>query len=256
MPISNYHRIAFIHIPKNAGKSLETAFQIATSQDHRSRHQTRNVVARALRKVSYLFDHPSLRNAGFGSGAVNVALQHLTFIEMNYAFQIPNDYLWVSSIRNPYTRIDSLYRHHGIKNGEDSETFEQFVRRFLNGGGLTNLSHDAIAHRRLQVHFLEGLSGHLDPEIELMEYESLNQSFHSFCHKNSMDLELSWHEKQIGNYTSVERPFLHWNASILRQVNEYYRHDFEELGYQLLGLDQLKDIDHIVDSPSLRRTQQ
>ena len=151
MPISLKYKILFIHIPKNAGKSIERSLSILNKNDLKNRHQVDSNLSILFFKFANYFNYPHLRKVGFGEGFTQLTLQHLTYLEMISNLKINREYNWLACIRNPYTRVNSLYNHHAIKNKnkEIIEPFNVFISRFFDFNKLPN-NFDNIAHRKLQ----------------------------------------------------------------------------------------------------------
>jgi len=254
MAVDNDNRIAFIHIPKNAGKSIEDALNLVSTENQRHKHQTSNHVARILFKLGKIFDEPNVRKKGLGTSFINVNLSHLTYLEMQHALKLSEDITKFAVVRNPYTRINSLFTHAGFKANSGKgvlESFSEFVGRFLDIKKIPSDS-DAIALRRLQTMYIQGPSGMLHPDIELISFENLKSEFLQFSTKHKLCLkELGWHEKELGVPCGNSGIFSHWTLKDWEFVMRYYETDFSELGYREIPFNELRDLQ--VDSERLKR---
>ena len=111
MPISHKHRCIFVHIPKNAGSSIEKALGVWGVDNNGS-----------LKPHSYeiLF--------GVDRGK---ALQHLTMNEIKEIGPIgSNGYYSFAFVRNPFERMVCEY-HWRIKEGYKFKSFDEFIFRYF-----------------------------------------------------------------------------------------------------------------------------
>lgn len=149
MPISHKHRVVFLHNPKAAGTSIESALGIPHS-------------AEALLCTKYLPDHV-------------YALQHLPFQELKrklHGTAVWREYAKVTVVRNPWDRLVSDWkwrRQGGLAWGNLS--FPEFVRhvervRSAAGGG--DGTDGWVAHMQ-PTEFASTFSGHFLPQVSFVE---------------------------------------------------------------------------------------
>lgn len=233
MGYAEKHNIAFIHIPKNAGKSLENALKITALKDQTRRHQPR-WLAQKLHMLTKAADFHALRKKGFGDGFTNINLTHLTYLEMRQHLNIPENATWLACVRNPVTRMESLYRHHAIKkDGHYLESFADFVSRFIREAqSQKTRCAGRLAHQRIQSQYLEGPDGKIVQGICILRYETLNKDYENFIKKRKINSPLEWHEKKIGHHNEGPERSITWSNDTKDKVYDFYRKDFENFGYE------------------------
>ena len=182
-----YHqqkKLLFIHIPKNAGKSIELALSLV-SETLIARPRTRgrfNLVAKYILNQT---QNKLMRQRLFGSYDYVLCAQHLTMQEIELLNLISLAEIKAAStfavIRNPYSRALSTFRH--FKKSTDLSDFKSFWREFLVYDGL---DHNQIAHRRTQKSYVVDCRGKLAID-NLLRFESLNDDFEQFCRDHSLE---------------------------------------------------------------------
>jgi len=114
MPLLNNGRLLFIHVPKNAGKSIEHAFGL--SERSGSRSLLNKFAKLLLNKTS----NDSARNQLHGSYDYTFSSQHFTFKEIVNLGLLDlnalNNITTLSVVRNPYDRAVSSVLHYHYNN--------------------------------------------------------------------------------------------------------------------------------------------
>lgn len=244
MPISTQHKVIFVHIPKNAGKSIERSLSIVDKNDLKYKHQINSILSILFFKFAKFLNYPNLRKKGFGTGFTQLTFQHMTYLEIISNLKINKDYKWLACIRNPYTRVNSLYKHHALKNKNETiiEPFRSFVQRFFDSKKISN-NFDFIAHRKLQRQFLELPNGQINPNIHLISYENINVNFDTFCNMINKNIKLKWHEKDKVMKKNHSIFFDQWSTEEIEIINDYYHKDFIEFGFKKLNIHELSELD-------------
>lgn len=227
MPISNDRSILFVHIPKNAGKSIETALDICSSVEQ---EQTRwrslpNRTATFLQRLT-----ADKRAAARLWGIIDVALtaQHLTYCEIALLGLVDQTALAkmikVAVCRNPYDRAVSTFHHMRGKHGLTPAGFEAFWREWPE---TEILNHDDLAHRRNQWEYCVGLDGATAMDYTL-RYETLENDFRAFARAVlKKEIALPWHGKNRGSRAYQD----FYNEASQQMIKLRYARDFEFFGY-------------------------
>ena len=173
-------KLLFIHIPKNAGKSVEQALGVV-SEKIIIRPKTRSPLNLTAKFFLNKTQNHSTRSRLFGSYDYVLCAQHLTLQEIILLNLIPSAKLRrcikFAVIRNPFTRAVSTFRH--FTKGSCVGDFISFWKEFPHYHGV---EHNRVAHMRGQVDYLRDCSGRLAVE-NLIRFEDLNCDYSMFCKK-------------------------------------------------------------------------
>lgn len=231
MPIFHDQKLIFVHIPKNAGKSIESAFLGPRGRMSGARSSLNAACKLLLRLTSSTIPSRDL----LGSLDYTFAAQHMTLRElMEYGFvcqeTCPN-YRSFAVIRNPFDRAVSSVFHHfatelhsGARRIDDPESFTKALRDWLYD---RPLDHNQIAHKRSQLDFLtlDGCSICVD---EVIRYEHLGEEIAAFCNRNGLPpLEIGWYgrNKRVRDYRD------YFSSEAREIVKNQYENDLDLLGY-------------------------
>lgn len=225
MPIIDKYHLIFIHIPKNAGKSIEDAL-MGVGASRKGRRTNLNRAAKYLEKIT---EDKKVKETLIGSLDYTLCTQHLTYQEIEILRLTTPDklstYKKFAVIRNPYDRIIStimhFYRNEKI---ESSIDFQAFLQKWLSK---EPKDHNQIAHRRTQTEFLTGKEKLLDCEI--IQFENINTDFELFCKQNGINVDtLGWSGKQ-----RAERDYRSFHTEITKKITEkYFEEDLENFKYR------------------------
>lgn len=200
MPVFPELRLLFIHIPKNAGRSVEQALLGARGSPSSGRRTVLNRVAHALQQLTRSrFAETHL----IGTLDQVFAAQHLTLSEIQLLGLSPETvgehaYRSFCVCRNPFDRvISSVFHFGGI--GKDSQasnaaTFERALDVWLDR---PLRDHNERAHRRLQIEYILDARGRLSVD-EVLRYENLEVGFAELMRKSGREsVVLPWHGKSF-----------------------------------------------------------
>ncbi len=222
--ISHEHHCIFVHIPKAAGTSIETAFGHLDGhagregQDHRtfrmmlwpslalSSFSSVDNVKEVIKATVYPFtSHPNARNRVSAN-------KHQ--IEQYFKFTV---------VRNPWARAFSWYQNvkrdaeHQRLLGVDADIdFKTFFKRFRGRGML-----------KPQTHWLKDFDGKI-PMDYICRFESLQQDFSVACKRMGIDeIQLPHALKGSGKHYAD-----FYDAETKALADETYADDIELFGYQ------------------------
>lgn len=175
--ISHHHKCIFVHIPKCAGKSIEHVFLDRLDLDWRTR-------APLLLRPN---DRPEL-------GPPRLAhLKAHEYVRYKYVTQQQFDeYFKFSFVRNPWSRVVSMYKYMGF---QKRYHFKKFVMSEL-AGDLWNQRYWFVGP---QSEFLYAPSGELSVDF-VGKFEHLQTGFNEVCHRLNLPQtqlrRVNWLEKQ------------------------------------------------------------
>lgn len=183
MPIFAEQNALFVHIPKNAGRSIEKTFLPNGLDPSSGRRTFVNGLARwALRKTS----SPVPRTRLLGSLDVVLASQHLTLEEMRLLGLVPEpeiDRLFTFCVvRNPYDRALSSVLHFSRNDRQrlfalsDQPGAKDFEAAILAWIDLDAPDHNVLAHRRPQSDYVR-LKQCANATDFTLRFENLNEDF-------------------------------------------------------------------------------
>lgn len=208
--IDRDRNILFIHIPKNAGTSVErTVFDNFAFDGSVSRE--------------FLFGYDKKLNLNLQHATVSQLLEHDLVAEAE--LQQLNSF---AIVRNPFTRAISGYIWL-LKDLKTEGSFEQFLKQQgpFSKSSLKDAPHFVEDHFYSQSAFI--YKNNQRQVKTLLRFEDLDQDFKAFSNKMGWNFELNSHFKK--NRKS------RWKlAKLLTRENralivERYREDFENFGY-------------------------
>lgn len=227
MPISRDGSVLFIHIPKNAGKSVEIALGVCTAEEQETA-RWRSPLNRAATAFQRMTAEKSSFQNLWGIIDITLTAQHLTFAEIYLLGLIKSDDLArmtkFAVCRNPYDRAVSTFYH--MANGyEKTPTgFEAFWREWPEG---PTPNHNVLAHRRGQWEFCVGLDGK-NAMDHIVRYEDLSSEIANFSAsalKTRIDLPWSGKSREVRDY----RQF--YNEQSRKLVLNRFERDFDFFHY-------------------------
>lgn len=228
MPLNHTHKIAFIHIPKTAGGSIEKALNMYGYCNEGSNFVYKKIcygyipvtyknrkTFRAETKVSSLTSHwLALKNSLSKSKRISSSpLQHRTFEYLKENYQI-NDYFVFSFVRNPVDRMLSAY--HWLKLPYDLEVF---VNEFLEEFSKKNY------YFLPQVEFIQSSDPKRSVDF-IGRYENLDTDFRKIKQRLSINIELP---KIHGSVSRTGSNKL--DISIQKKIEAIYKNDFDYFNY-------------------------
>lgn len=190
MPVSHKHKILFIHIPKNAGKSFEIFLNIHNS--YNGSPNSRSKINAGLKYLLRLTSSKDAERTLIGTIDNSYAAQHLTFQEIilgNFlSKEILNSYLKVAIVRDPYDRAFSLFNHvinNKISDQNVEETFYEFLIS-IDKYRHSKKHHIACLFRQ-QIDYLKDTEGDIN-QINILRLDFLQSDLKLFCLKNSLQI--------------------------------------------------------------------
>ncbi len=216
MPIFSNHKLVFVHIPKNAGRSVEAALLGKTGNPDGGRRSLANRISAGLMRAtkSHFVDQYLI-----GTLDISVASQHLTYVELEMLGLLPTSTVFHSFavIRNPFDRAISSVIHFSKSpwyEEKDPLLLKKEFRRHLTHWLERPLQdHNERAHRRTQISYLRDCSGKVLVDTTL-RFENLHAEFADFL-------------KQRG-IKGTELPFL-GSTGRSRDLDKYYDTDTRKM---------------------------
>jgi hypothetical protein len=139
MPVAFTEKVAFIHIPKTAGTSIEAALKLQKGEDY-----------------------------FIGRGKFEVHMQHLYLSELEQATDL-EEFKIFAVIRNPFDRLVSTYHYHKAEKNYTSWLFEDFVNHALKK---ENRRSFFDGHLEPQVNYVKSFKGH---HCKIFRFEELQK---------------------------------------------------------------------------------
>ena len=230
MPIDRFNKVLFIHIPKNAGKSITTTMSLKPAEGRRSFFNSVSKFSLSLTKSK-----SAIKNF-IGISDHSFVLQHLTLKELEILSYIDKNDLKnltiFTVVRNPFARIKSSIRHF------DNHIFQRLEKDTIDNQDdllealkiwfeLNLPNHNFKAHRRKQVEYLYDLDGKLSIKHRL-SFENLEEDWKIFCRTK----KLNYSEKIIRiQEKNKSYEFPKFNKKAIEMIIDEFNDDFEFLGY-------------------------
>ena len=229
MPFFREAGLIFVHIPKNAGRSIEKALLGSTGSPDGGR---RTALNRAAHTLQYVTRSRFAEARLIGTLDVVLAAQHLTYGEMDFLGLLPSgsDGQPLPSFcvcRNPFDRAVSSVGHFkpgGHGGPSDPAAFERALAAFLER---SPCDHNQRAHRRPQRHFTLDGTGRIAVDT-VLRYETLGEDFARLAADHGLgEITLPWHgrARRARDYRN------YYTESARRLVATAYGEDIEAFGY-------------------------
>tara|TARA_A100001015_G_scaffold316700_1_gene431727 strand:- start:188 stop:868 length:681 start_codon:yes stop_codon:yes gene_type:complete len=217
--------ILFIHIPKNAGKSIEVALGLM-SEELVLRPSFRSPSNRAAKLLLKLTSNKLSRERLFGPIDYTLCGQHLTLLEIQMlnllSPGVMKRVVILAVVRNPYSRALSTYRH--FCGNTNLNEFKQFWK----SGVLLGADHNKIAHYRPQINYVQNLQGEvIVPNI--LRFENLQADLPAFCASHDLPFHQLPVVGKVGGHSEY-RAFYDDEARDL--IGTLFRDDLEAFNYQ------------------------
>ena len=221
--ISHEYKCIFIHIPKCAGTSIESAlghlndYTGRGGQDHRS-----------IRMIEQPLITPSIFSSKENILDVRRRMYHKYRTVMNPRSKFTvtkkqyNEYYKFTFVRNPWARVYSWYNHvmrDDIHKNRYKITeyisLNKFLRLHLGKGVL-----------RPQIYWIKDFSGSI-PLDYIGRFETLDKDFQNICNEMRISSIVLPHEKK-GSGQDYRK---NYDESSIDLVTEFYKEEIEIFGY-------------------------
>ena len=221
-------RILFVHIPKNAGKSVEVALGLAQDGDL-AKLGRRNMANRISTYLQRKTGSSDSRDVLHGTLDVALCAQHLTYQEILLLDLIPrrdrDDVRTFAVCRNPWSRAYSTFKHFDTAHVSDPLAFERFCRTWYEE---QPSSHNTLAHQRRQVDFVLDTRGRQAVD-RILRFENLAGDFADLCADWALDAPPLPHIGKQGTQSSYREIYTDVAKSI---VKELFAEDIEFFEYE------------------------
>lgn len=245
MPRNRSSNLVFIHIPKNAGKYVEDRFGLSFRSGSEANQLNRSLLsnlARALIKLDTK-RQSFAKNSLTGMIDVGLVAQHLTLVEMQlYGFLPPqlDDYNIFATVRNPYTRMKSIYMHMTTPRERSQEDFENFAKNWPVNVS-PNMRHNILAFKRKQVDFLRDINGNITTEVYVAKVENLEEDLVAYerqlnspnlsCKSKFLARPSTAKQHQVPRHGLDAKETIFISQAVKNRVYQNYTEDFDLLGY-------------------------
>lgn len=230
MPYDESTKVLFIHIPKTAGKSVETLLNIVT-EDEQERYKWRTPLNRAAtlaqRKTA---DHSASKRL-WGVVDMTLTAQHLTYAEIDTLGLLSQQQLQecrsFTVVRHPYTRAVSTYRHFNSK--RPSSTTQGDISAFIaNFAESRSQDHGHRAHQRQQWEFCVDPAG-INRMTAIVRFENLHEELQRLTARWNLPSRPLPH---IGNQASPRERGPSFTDEFKETIIKYFEKDFEFFGFE------------------------
>lgn len=245
MPQNRSSKLVFIHIPKNAGKYVEDRFGLSFRAGGENNQLNRSMLSNLARALIRLDAKRQsfAKNSLTGMIDVGLVAQHLTLVEMQlYGFLAPqlDDYNIFATVRNPYTRMKSIYMHMTSPRERSQEHFENFAKHWSVNVS-PNMRHNILAFKRKQVDFLRDINGNFATEVFIARVENLEEDLAAYeLRLNSPNVPnkskflvspSTAKQHQAASHVPDARQTIFISQVVKNWVYQNYTEDFDLLGY-------------------------
>ena len=204
--VSHRHRFIFFAVPRTGTHSVRTALRPHLGEGDWEQEGLRRKVTLPV---------PALARIGHGHISLKQAQVHLRE-------EVWGAYFKFAFVRDPYDRFVSSWTFMNTHNPPYGDKEAAFMKKALSTEGFR---HRVLV--RPQVELLEDELGALGMDF-IGRYESLAASFAEVCRRIGLPPQPLAHSN-----ASTRRGFSHYyDDELLGMVTDFYRSDFERLGYE------------------------
>lgn len=235
MPYFNNLNSLFIHIPKNAGRSIESAlFPVGVTSSSGKRSMP-NRIAHLSQNIT---SNPTSKKYIVGTIDVSLSGQHLTYAEIELLGLLPKEVenkkiFKFCVVRNPYERTVSSILHFKSKLKElkylkDDINPKKFERAVEIWSDFIPTNHNHRAHRRPQADFIFSTKAKNVMDM-ILRFENLSADFKNLVKVlGSPKISLPWVGGSMiknENYKDLLTP------RSIKIIEDIYDIDIEMFGY-------------------------
>lgn len=203
MPISKKYKIIFIHIPKNAGESIEKTLDMYGGNPEET---------------------------FWGILNNQIVLQHLTADELKKNYlktSLWNDYFKFAVVRNPWSKAVSEY-HWYLKFGPHLQ-FHEWVDTLNYRIKLNNsININEIGHNIEQFRFIFDKNENLLVD-KILRFENINFEFNQLCSKKNWNFNLIKSQSTASIYKDDFQLF--YDLKSLKTISNIYKKDIDLFDY-------------------------
>lgn len=211
MPISNYYKTLFVHVPKCGGTSIEKILDMSTTKEYFS-YKSVNMCGVFIPKEKF--------NAEEYTNCVNKPPQHMTYNEMCKVISNFDSLFKFSIVRNPYSRLVSEYEYIKSFDKKDVETFAELVEclKYEKSKRIKSF----YGHLETQTSYLENFDG------KIYRFENIQECMNDL--KQYSPVTIIPH----ANKTEYTKPYMeYYTPELLEKVQKFYIEDFINFNYSI-----------------------
>ena len=200
MPISDKHKLVFIHIPKNAGTSIEKSFHMRATG-----HKTWDTYQKQyLEEWSRYTSFCVVRNP-------------FDRLVSNYEYARREESYWHSTTNPEQATYGKHPDYEFLKDRSFSECVSALPHLIRNG-------HPGWKPQHIWV--CDGDHVHVN---EVLQFESLSEDITRFCHHHDVSPIALQHLNATGNQVAYQE---YYNEDLIEVVSSIYRMDLDLFGYE------------------------
>lgn len=219
-------KLLFIHIPKNAGKSIEDALGFVPKRYIEQPGSLRRPLNRMLKRLLFRTNHPYPGDRLFGPLDVVLCAQHLGLPEIEALRLLTpaalDETRIFTVVRNPFDRAVSVFHRFSASN--NIEDFKLFWR---DSESAHRADHHYAAFLRTQLSFLRDLSGGIVVE-RILRYENLKENFRNLC----LEFGLEYKTLEVIGARQHDIPYQEfYDAEAKEMIEHYFQEDITYFDY-------------------------